>query len=182
MPNFTKIGLISDSHDKLATIDEALKYFKTQQVDLIIHCGDWKSLTTVEYFASKAACLSLKVRGVLGNNDRDVAGFLQTAATAPGDFELYVGIYQLALDDGSLLAAYHGHHKPTLRRVLNNKAYSVVALGHTHKPRVDFTNGKLVVNPGSTAFAIPRSKSWQPSVAIVTVSSAKISTEITYLR
>lgn len=165
-----QIGVISDTHDKQATIDLALQYFQEQKVSLVIHCGDWKSLETARYFAKKASEYALPVRGVLGNNDLDTAGFIELGRTAPGDFQLYEGIFEMPLASHGLLAAYHGHHKPTLRKVLADDRYRAICLGHSHKPLIDDTGGKLIVNPGSTAFSIPRQKSWRPSVAIIDTS------------
>lgn len=160
------IGVISDTHDRLETIDRALEFFALQNVELVVHCGDWKSLSTLAYFAKKAHELSLPVRGVLGNNDTDVHGFLNLSAMTPGDFYITEGVLEIALGKGQYLAAYHGHHKPTLQRLYEEEKYTILCLGHTHKPKID-QGEKLVVNPGSTAFSIPRSKEWQPSVAII---------------
>lgn len=161
-----KLGVISDTHDKLATIDLALEYFAEQRVGLVVHCGDWKSLSAVVYFANKAYEYHLPVVGLLGNNDLDVTGFLNYAKIAPGNFTLQEGVFELALSNNKRLLAYHGHHKPTLRKVLASNA-AVILLGHSHKPLIEQLPDKLIVNPGSTAFAIPRRKDWRPSVAIV---------------
>lgn len=161
------IGVISDTHDRLEHMSQALQYFASESVDLVVHCGDWKNLSTVVAFADTAHALRLPVRGVLGNNDTDIAAFLAAAATVPGDFNLTEGVFELSLSSNTSLAAYHGHHKPTLRKVLECPDYSVILLGHSHKPKIEAVDGRLIVNPGSTAFAIPRSKTWQPSVAIV---------------
>lgn len=161
-----KIGVISDTHDKLATIDLALEYFAEQQVELVVHCGDWKSLSAVVYFANKAHEYRLPVRGVLGNNDLDVTAFLQYANIAPGDFTLQEGVFELPLSNGKQLLAYHGHHKPTLRKVVASEP-QILLRGHSHKPLIEQTANTLSVNPGSTAFAIPRNKEWRPTVALV---------------
>ena len=169
------IGVVSDTHDNNATIDRAITRFKSNGVGLIIHCGDWKSVETAAYFASVAS--GTPVRGVLGNNDLDVPGFLKCSADAPGDFELFEGVYESDVQSRSI-TAYHGHHKPTLRTVRGSGA-EIILLGHTHKPLIERTDTSLIVNPGSTAFAIPRSKIWRPSVAIV--NTAKLTAEIVYL-
>lgn len=173
-----RLGVISDTHDRLAAIDTALAFFKAENIERVVHCGDWKALTTVSYFAERAASLGLGVQGVLGNNDLDVTGFIDYAATAPGNFHLTEGVLEFTW--GSVrVAAYHGHHAPTLRKVTTNPSYDLVLLGHTHKPRITIEDGRLIVNPGSTAFSIPRSKDWKPSVAIV--DSDTLTAKIHYL-
>lgn len=164
------IGVISDTHDRLDSIERALAFFAQQSVELVIHCGDWKVVPSMQYFAEKAAAYRLPVRGVLGNNDHDTEAFIRLAKIAPGDFLLEEGVFELTLDDTSV-AIYHGHHAPTLRKVLENPDYDFVFVGHTHKPRIDTLDHRLIINPGSTAFAIPRSKTWQPSVAIADTKS-----------
>lgn len=173
------LGIISDTHDRLPSIDSALAFFKSHNVELVVHCGDWKSLETVRYFAEEAYKLSLPVKGVLGNNDIDVADFMAYAEIAPGDFEIKQNVFEFKTG-GRTLAIYHGHHKPTLRRVVSDDSYDLVFLGHTHKPRIEEDTNKLIVNPGSTAFSIPRSKEWVASVAIV--NSNTLTATIHYLR
>jgi len=167
-----RIGVISDTHDRLAAVDNALEFFVAQNITQIVHCGDWKSLTTVQYFAERAAKLGLTVQAVLGNNDTDVTEFLNYAAVAPGNFHISEGVLEF-IAGTTHIAVYHGHHAPTLRRVKSNSNYAIVLLGHTHKPNIESENGRLIVNPGSTAFSIPRSREWKPSVAIVDTDTLK---------
>ncbi len=54
-----KIGIISDTHNKIAGIDTAFRIFEVEKVELIIHCGDWTTVDTVQYLAHKAAQLGL---------------------------------------------------------------------------------------------------------------------------
>lgn len=165
-----KIGIISDTHDKLPAIESALAYFHSQHVAMIVHCGDWKSLDTMKHFAVLAAKLSLPVRGVLGNNDIETHAFMQYAADAPGDFAIEALEMRLTVQDVSI-AIHHGHHKPTLRNIIVDEQADIVLLGHTHKPKIEMIQNKLVINPGSTAFAIPRSKTWVASVVVLEVNS-----------
>jgi len=160
------IGVISDTHDRLETVAAALAFFYAQQVDVVIHCGDWKSPATTEAFLETAREYNLPVRAVLGNNDKDVSQFLDIAKEKHDDIHLYEGVYQLSIDTIPM-AIYHGHHAPTLRRVRANTAYEMVFLGHTHKPLIEHDGVRIIINPGSTAFSIPRSKTWRPSVALV---------------
>lgn len=161
------IGVISDTHDKLEITARALEYFATQGAELVVHCGDWKSLSAARFVAQRAADLRLPVRGVLGNNDHDVLGFLHFSHMAPGDFQLYEGVYEIELPDGKTISAYHGHHAPTLRKLRESPDIDILFLGHTHKAKIEQAGDKLIVNPGSVAFHIPRRADWQPSIALV---------------
>jgi putative phosphoesterase len=173
-----KIGVISDTHDRTAVADAALQRFHDERVDLVIHCGDWKTVSSAEQFAVTAHRLGLPVQGVLGNNDHEVEAFLQAGRDAPGSFELHTGVLELTLDSLHV-AAYHGHHRPTLNRLTQDTMIDVLLLGHTHKPLITPQSGRLTVNPGSVAFAIPRSKDFKPSIAVVRTRT--LQAEIMYL-
>jgi putative phosphoesterase len=160
------IGVISDTHDRLLQLEAALNFFHEQNIRTVVHCGDWKDIATVRYCADLANQLDISVHGVLGNNDTAVQEFLDYAAKAPGEFHLEEGVLELNLHEKSI-AAYHGHHLPTRRRLLSSSDYDVILLGHSHKPLITNDADQMIVNPGSTAFAIPRSRTWQPSVGIV---------------
>jgi len=159
------IGIISDTHDRIVNINTALRAFQEYGVERIIHCGDWKSPETLLYFANQITQLSIPVSGVLGNNDLDIASFAKLTDEFP-NIDVRVGVFELLLD-GKKAAIYHGHHVPTLRKVLASEGYDIVFLGHTHKPRIEMDEQKLIINPGSTAFSIPRSKQWQPTIVIL---------------
>jgi putative phosphoesterase len=164
------IGVISDTHDKQDTAASALEFFHQQGVALIIHCGDWKSLSTVQLFAEQAAAYTLPVKAVLGNNDLAVAEIIHYATTAPGTFEVKEGIFEFQIDTKKC-AIYHGHHTPTLKELRASPRYDLLFLGHTHKPLIETVDSMTVINPGSTAFSIPRSKQWKPTVALLDTES-----------
>lgn len=158
-----KVGILSDTHDRTIGIDGAFAVFQQQTVDHVIHCGDWTKITTLEYLYDKARSLGLPVTGVLGNNDRDVEAFHIFSESHDG-ITLVEGVLRLE-HDGKQIAVYHGHHQPTLRKLLV-EPLDLLCLGHSHKPRYDRLDEKTIINPGSTAFAIPRQKGWQSSVAV----------------
>lgn len=156
-----KIGIISDTHDRARGIDSAMDIFTGQNVGLIIHCGDWAKPESASYFAEKTASALIPLMGVLGNNDLEVPAFL---GLNDKTFILQEGVLRLRVD-GRSIHAYHGHHKPTLRGLLAQPV-DLLCIGHSHKPRYDILDKQVIINPGSTAFAIPRSKGWQASVAV----------------
>ena len=165
-----RIGVISDTHDKVDAAQRALSYFKEHGVELVVHCGDWKSAQYASLFATQAHEAHLPVIGVLGNNDLAIDEFISLSDSSGSTFTLYSGVHEITIDSRHI-AIYHGHHKPTLRNLLQNTSYDLLLLGHTHKPLISRSEHTIVVNPGSTAFAIPRSKLWVPTVAIVDTQS-----------
>lgn len=160
-----KIGIISDTHDRAATIEQALELFAGHSVGLIVHCGDWTSERTLLDLAAQAVSRRMSVIGVLGNRDDQPA--LYAASQSTGGAILLPANYEIAaMELGNRLSViYHGHHKPTLSRLAADPDIDVLFTGHTHKPLIYAHAGKLIVNPGSTAFSIPRSRTPR-SVAI----------------
>jgi putative phosphoesterase len=164
------LGIISDTHDKQATVEQAFSFFVANNVSLVIHCGDWKSVAAMEHFAGQAEKYELPVRGVLGNNDVAINEFQAFVESSAFDFQVTEGVFEIQIGDRTM-AIYHGHHVPTLRKVRADESYNALFLGHTHKPKIENTGSTIIVNPGSTAFSIPRSKLWQPTVALVDTNS-----------
>jgi putative phosphoesterase len=164
------LGIISDTHDKQATVEQAFNFFAANDVSLVIHCGDWKSVAAMEHFAGQAEKYKLPVRGVLGNNDVAIDEFQAFVESSTSDFQVTEGVFEMQIGNRTM-AVYHGHHAPTLRKVRATESYDMLFLGHTHKPKIETTDSNIIVNPGSTAFSIPRSKLWQPTVALVDTNS-----------
>lgn len=160
------LGILSDTHSRLPSVEQALRRFEQEKVSLIIHCGDWHTPEAMRHLADLADMINIPVRGVLGNNDKETVSFQTLANDLASDFEIHEGVFELAVN-GKSIAVYHGHHKPTKQRVLTDPKYDIVLLGHSHKPEIRHEPGKLIVNPGSTAFSIPRSKGWRPSIAFL---------------
>lgn len=171
-----KLGIISDTHDKLSAIKKAIESFHTQKVTMIIHCGDWTLPETATAFAEEAARFSLPVYAVFGNRDilrQEIMeqNNLQSFPINFADSEIYT-----FEQDAISFAIYHGHHKPTLKKLREDETIDILFTGHTHKPKIERIEQKLIVNPGSTAFSIPRSKNYIPTVAVVdaNTNNAKI--------
>lgn len=154
-------GILSDTHDRKPGISKAVSIFNDAGAELIVHCGDWTKPDTASYLKQLSLDAGIPLRGVLGNNDREVAELM---ALNENNFELQEGVLRFEAS-GKAVTVYHGHHQPTLRTLFTDNS-DLLCLGHSHKPRYDRLDSKVVVNPGSTAFSIPRRRGWQASVAL----------------
>lgn len=159
------IGIISDTHDRFGSLLRAFEICTEQNIERIVHCGDWTKPEALKYIALLAAERNIHLAGVFGN--RDNHALLKHANTSlPSPIQLPEDLELLHFTIGKqTIAVYHGHHKPTLRRMLQEMQYDVLLTGHTHKPLIQQTEHMLVINPGSTAFSIPRRKELR-SVAV----------------
>ena len=60
------IGIISDTHDNVPNILNALEVFKKKKVSFVLHLGDIIAPATVKYFSG------LNIKFIKGNCDGDV--------------------------------------------------------------------------------------------------------------
>ena len=134
-----KIGIVSDSHGRLAALETMAA--RNPAVDVWFHCGDY-----CEDAEALALCTTAPVYTVLGNND------YYRGAEAPEELWADVG--------GICVYMTHGHQWPAPRRPdkLAERALTrgaVLALfGHTHRRFEGRTGGCTVINPGS--ISLPR--------------------------
>ena len=152
------IGVISDTHGLLRPdVHTALA-----GVDLILHGGDVGGDDILDELA-----LIAPVRAVYGNTD------------APGQPRL-----ALAIDievGGVSIHVSHGHEtgSPTPVKLMERYAADVVIYGHTHRPLIARTGGRLVLNPGAAG---PRRFDIMPSVARLTIRDGEADAELIALR
>ncbi|MEM1508064.1 MAG: metallophosphoesterase [Candidatus Bathyarchaeia archaeon] len=141
IPSFKKIGVIADTHDRLELIDEAVKALNCEEVDLVLHAGDYVSPFSVLRFKP----LKARLIGVFGNNDGDKnllrKRFEEIGAELQGKFaEIDLG--------GLKIALLHGEEEKLLKALINSNYYDVVVYGHTHKVENINVGKTLAINPG----------------------------------
>ncbi len=61
------IGLMSDTHDNLPQVDKAVRRFNEENVELVLHAGDYVAAFVIPRFKD----LKARLIGVFGNNDGD---------------------------------------------------------------------------------------------------------------
>ena len=135
-----KIGLISDTHDKIQNIRKAVRIFNDKHVDLVIHAGDFVNPIAVESLAG------VKLVGVLGNNDTENAGPTSTFDKIHGELkgEIFETVY-----DGLKFAIYHGTNLAKREQLIKSGKYDVLIYGHTHRKDNRFIGTTRVINPGT---------------------------------
>jgi putative phosphoesterase len=94
-----KIGLISDTHDNIQNIQNAISLFNNRRVSFVIHAGDIVSPKAVEAFTR------VNLVGVLGNNDVDVTGLKKAFDKIGGQLK---GEFCEIEQDNLIFAIYHG--------------------------------------------------------------------------
>lgn len=151
------LGLVSDTHGLIRP-----ELFKTLSgVDLILHAGDVGGNSVLAELSVVAP-----VRAVFGNTD------------APGEPDLKA--FQRLDIEGVSIRVSHGHElgSPTAGKLLARYTEDVIIFGHTHKPLIERSGTRLVVNPGAAG---PRRFNVKPSVARMTVKDGRADVEIVWL-
>jgi putative phosphoesterase len=151
------IGLISDTHGLVR--HDVFSAF--EGVDAIFHAGDVGGREVLAVLRTIAP-----VQAVLGNTD------------VPGDPQLCVHFAETV--GGLTVHVSHGHElgSPSPARLLARYDADVIVFGHTHRPVVTMSGGRLVVNPGAAG---PRRFSLMPSVARLTIRDGVASADIIHL-
>src|SRR5213082_2642709 len=75
-----RVGLMSDSHDRLPAIAEFVKQMQAAGIGMVLHAGDFCAPFSLDPFV--AAHMSMA--GVFGKNDGDPAGLRTKAQSAIG--------------------------------------------------------------------------------------------------
>lgn len=122
------VGVLSDTHDNVALVEVAARFFRERGVRLVIHLGDVTHEATLEALRGFTHIV------LRGNNDLSLA---------------HLPISWEGTLDGVPVAATHGHDKALLHRLIASGAYRVVLHGHSHRARDERVGATRVVNPGA---------------------------------
>ena len=132
------IGIMSDSHDNLDAMTEAVKLFKERKVELVLHAGDFIAPFTVRCFEG----LTARVFGVFGNNDGEKIHLKERYAPIG---EIYNDPLIFKIHEKSIVVT----HKPELVDPLaHSNKFDLIVYGHTHRADVRTIGKTLIINPG----------------------------------
>lgn len=160
------VGIISDTHDHLVGLKKAIQIFKENKVELLVHCGDWVSPSTLEFFDEEMGKLNIPVKSVVGNNPGDIKRTIMSNSKMSNPIE-WPKTVTLKLDiDGKKAIVYHGDDYELLGALIGCQKYDIVLTGHTHSPRNEVVGKTLVINPGSTSYTCESKIIDKASVAI----------------
>jgi hypothetical protein len=151
------LGLISDTHGLVRPgVFEALA-----GVEMILHAGDVGGPDVLAQLRAIAP-----VRAVYGNTD---------GRGEPG-LAAEIGLRI----EGLTIHVSHGHElgQPTPERLLAKYDADVLVYGHTHRPLVERSGSRLVVNPGAAG---PKRFDLKPSVARLTLGAGRPEVQLIWL-
>lgn len=134
------IGVVSDTHDDIENTEKAVAKFKENNVDFVIHLGDYISPPTLKLFQG------LKVVGVFGNNDGYKEGLIKTFNQIGGEIKGDFGVVEI---DNLKMALFHGEFSEVPVALAKSGEYDVVFYGHSHQFEQSTYGDTLLLNPGS---------------------------------
>jgi putative phosphoesterase len=156
-----RIGLISDTHDRLPAIGELVKQMQAGGVGMVLHAGDYCSPFSLKAFEEAHVSLA----GVFGRNDGDTQGLVSRAQSAFGA-ELFESPHSFEIG-GRRVLLIHDIGDVQKRSV---SAHDIVIHGNTHQQEMKTRGETLIVNPGEGC-------GWlygTPSAAILDLDSREV--------
>jgi putative phosphoesterase len=151
-----KIGVLSDSHDRLDSIELAIDVFNKKRIEHVFHAGDIISPFTSSYYKE----LNSKLHIVWGNNDGDkkllTKKFKEINALIHGEF------MNIAIENRKI-AMIHGTDEAIVKALVKCGDYQLIIRGHTHKPKISGDSETLLLNPGTPSGYLNKEK----TIAIV---------------
>lgn len=156
-----RIGLMSDTHDRVPAIDALLREMLARDVNFVLHAGDYCSPFSLKPFQDHNVAMA----GVFGRNDGDHEGLMSAAAQGMGQ-ELFESPHGMTMTENKILIV-HDIGEVVERSVL---AHRIVVHGHTHMQEMKTRNDTLIVNPGEAC-------GWlygAPSAAILDLDSKHV--------
>lgn len=128
------IGLMSDSHDYLPAIRQAVDLFNRVGCSLVIHAGD----VVAPFAARELRNLRCPVKAVFGNCDGEKEGL---ASVFQELGQIAASPLVFSHDNLRFYVSHYPLEQPTAEA-------DIVVFGHTHRAQVNRDGNLVVVNPG----------------------------------
>ena len=133
------IAVISDTHSRTVSVQNAVQIMAERGVELIVHCGDICDGDTVRLFPAHTHFVFGNCDYARGEIERAVA---DSGATLHGAWG------QLALA-GKTMAFVHGDDRQLLHELEHADSFDFLFHGHTHFAKEHRTGKTRVINPGA---------------------------------
>lgn len=156
------IAVMSDSHDNIWNLRDALAIIKKRNAEMIIHCGDF----IAPFMLAELDQGGIPVHGVFGNNDGDKYLLTKFSLTSLTSITLYdpVGLFEV---DGFKIG--FTHHGIVGEGLAAGGNFNLVCFGHSHEYFFKKIGRTILLNPGEIM-----GKNGFPSFCLVDTNTAKI--------
>ena len=130
----TRLGIVSDSHDRGVWLERYLALCKREKYDMVFHLGDYDS--DARWLERR---LETPLIAVAGNCDM----YSKRARMAKASF----GTHRLLAVHGHLQDVKYGYEK--LSYYAEEQQAGIALFGHTHQPYTGWVGGIMLINPGA---------------------------------
>jgi uncharacterized protein len=134
-----RVGLLSDSHDRLPAIAEFIRQFEAAGIGLVLHAGDFCAPFSLDPFETA----QMSMQGVFGKNDADQESLRARASRGIG-LEIFESPHSFDIGGKRILLAHDLADIPD-RSI---ESHEIVVHGHLHKQEMKERGNTLIVNPG----------------------------------
>jgi len=134
------IGIMSDSHDNVDAIKQAVLIFNNFGCELVIHAGDF----VAPFSARELEALSCPVKAIFGNCDGEKQGLRRTFHKLG---EIKEAPFVFTHNNLTFLITHVHFSVPSY---LSSKKYDVIIFGHSHQAEIKKEKTALLINPGET--------------------------------
>lgn len=145
-----RIGIISDSHDDVTSVNKAIDIFFDNDIKVAIHAGDIISPPIVNEF-KRLTDQDVKFFGVFGNNDGEKRGLENAFSFISGELLGDIGKIEI---DNMKICIYHGQDLKKKEKLISSQKFDVFIYGHSHvkdsEKRIMKKRETLILNPGSS--------------------------------
>jgi hypothetical protein len=159
------VGVLSDIHDNLDNLRQALKIFKERDVKALIFCGDFCSPIPSRVLAGE---FKGEVHCVFGNGDGDRFAMLNAANTQYPNLKLHGEYAELEFEGVRVAVTHYPFYASALARTGD---YQAVFSGHTHESHQERIGACLWLCPGDIL-------GWKGKAACAIYNTATNSAEI----
>ncbi len=129
-----RMGILSDTHDRLPTIDRALDLFRQRQVEAVVHPGD----LIAPFAARRLLAWTGPLHVIYGNNDGEREGLKRMLP------QIQDGPLWIEAGEKRILV----HHYVDWCAPEDVGRADVIITGHSHEVVNERRGGKLFLNPG----------------------------------
>ncbi len=148
----THVAIVSDSHDQIPNLQQALAQIRESDAGMLLHLGDLCAPFMIRHLAEG---FPGPIHIILGNNDGD-GRLLQTVAAGFPHVTLH-GIYAEVDFAGRQFALIH--YPEPARRIAQARVFDVVGYGHNHLQNCEQIGPTYLINPGEL-LGINTAPSW----------------------
>lgn len=169
-----KIAIISDTHDNLVNLKNALAWIMRQGISIIIHCGDLNSpeaLKTIFHTGFKGEIYLVGGNADMPNLEKEIEK-IEKNKEDKGIKELkyYESIGKIKIQG---IKIGFTHFPDIARELANSQNFDFVFYGHSHRPWQEEVGKTSMINPGNVAGIF-----YRPSFAVLNTKTKEVKLKI----